>query len=51
MRDSDGDTPLFVAEDIPTAMLLLQLGADPKHTNDAGETVRVVRGPWQQHTR
>jgi len=40
VRDSDGDTPLFVVEDIPSAMLLLQLGADAKLTNEAGETVR-----------
>ncbi|PWN98369.1 ankyrin [Tilletiopsis washingtonensis] len=38
VRDSDGDTPLFVVEDIPSAMLLLQLGADAKLTNEAGET-------------
>ena len=38
VRDEDGDTPLFFAEDVPTAQLLVELGADAKLKNDEGLT-------------
>lgn len=39
VTDNDGDTPLFFAEKLDTAKLLVDdLGADPTHRNDAGLT-------------
>ncbi|CAO1628480.1 unnamed protein product [Jaminaea pallidilutea] len=39
VTDSDGDTPLHVAEDIETATILIdEFGADPSRKNDEGRT-------------
>lgn len=46
--DDDGDTPLFVVEQAPTAEVLLELGADPEHKNLQGQTVRLH--PLTRHT-
>jgi ankyrin repeat protein len=41
LTDDDGETPLFVAESVETAQLLLELGADPLHKSKEGLTVRL----------
>ncbi|CEP12060.1 hypothetical protein [Parasitella parasitica] len=38
IEDFEKDTPLFVAENVEMAQLLLDNGADPKHTNEDGIT-------------
>lgn len=39
MTDGDGDTPLYTIENIETAQILLDHGADPTWRNDEGLTV------------
>lgn len=39
VTDEDGDTPLFTVEDVEVAKVLVELGADAKLKNQAGETV------------
>lgn len=38
IEDFEKDTPLYVAENVEIAQLLLDNGADPKHTNEEGIT-------------
>ncbi|KAI8639198.1 ankyrin repeat-containing domain protein [Parasitella parasitica] len=38
IEDFEKDTPLYVAENVEMAQLLLDNGADPKHTNEDGIT-------------
>lgn len=38
IEDFEKDTPLYVAENVEMAQLLLDNGADPKHTNEEGIT-------------
>lgn len=39
IRDTDGETPLFVVESLDAAKLLVELGANVKATNHDGLTV------------
>ncbi|CAO1623552.1 unnamed protein product [Parajaminaea phylloscopi] len=44
--DEDGDTPLFVVEDISTAKVLIdEFGADPRAVNEEGNT--AARAAWE----
>lgn len=38
ITDDEGDTPLFSVEDVQTAKLVIELGGDPKHQNNEGQT-------------
>ncbi|GAA6034802.1 hypothetical protein JCM8097_009306 [Rhodosporidiobolus ruineniae] len=38
LTDSDGDTPLYVVEQVGMAKLIVELGGDPRHTNEEGLT-------------
>ncbi|GAA5911515.1 hypothetical protein JCM6882_000524 [Rhodosporidiobolus microsporus] len=38
LADGDGDTPLYVVEQIGMAKLVVELGGDPKHVNEEGMT-------------
>ncbi|GAA5861257.1 hypothetical protein JCM8547_008535 [Rhodosporidiobolus lusitaniae] len=38
LADGDGDTPLYAAEQISMARLVIELGGDPKHVNEEGLT-------------
>ncbi|KWU43583.1 ankyrin [Rhodotorula sp. JG-1b] len=41
LTDSDRETPLFVVENVGMAKLVVELGGDPKWTNEDGITVTV----------
>lgn len=42
ITDDDGETPLFVVESVNLARLLIELGANPRHTSAEGLTVRLI---------
>ena len=42
LEDSDGETPLFVCENVDTAEFLLDAGADPQITNSIGRNCMEV---------
>lgn len=42
VTDNEGETPLFTAESVATAQWLVEHGADPKHQNLEGQTVRLL---------
>lgn len=51
VTDEDGDTPLFVVEDIETAKVLIEeFGADPKRTNAEGRTAAYAmwESGWEE---
>lgn len=50
VEDFEKDTPLYVAESVEMAQLLLDHGADPKHVNEEGITPAFValQEGWDQ---
>lgn len=42
LTDSDRETPLFVVENVGMAKLVVELGGDPKWTNEDGVTVSFL---------
>jgi len=42
ITDPDGDSPLFVCEDVESVKVLIEAGADPKHVNESGMTVSCL---------
>lgn len=42
LTDSDRETPLFVVENVGMAKLVVELGGDPKWTNEDGITVSFL---------
>lgn len=40
LTDSDRETPLYVVENVAMAKLVVELGGDPRWTNEEGLTVR-----------
>ena len=41
MTDEDGDTPLYVVENVETATFLVEHGANVNHQNGEGVSVRI----------
>ncbi|KAI8373318.1 ankyrin repeat-containing domain protein [Blakeslea trispora] len=50
IEDAEKDTPLYVAETVKMAQLLLDHGADPKHTNEEGYTpaMTALEEGWEE---
>ncbi|KAF1806435.1 ankyrin repeat-containing domain protein [Mucor lusitanicus] len=50
IEDFEKDTPLYVAENVEMAQLLLDNGADPKHTNEDGITpaLTALEEGWEE---
>ncbi|CAO3611337.1 unnamed protein product [Mucor fragilis] len=50
IEDFEKDTPLYVAENVEIAQLLLDNGADPKHTNEDGITpaLTALEEGWEE---
>lgn len=50
IEDFDKDTPLYVAETVDIAQLLLDNGANPKHVNDEGVTpaLNAYQEGWEE---